>query len=83
MSEAKEYEATPVYKQQIASKQKVQCKLCACEGVDGTVLCKEHLEGYQLAANTLLDSGITMPARMLASAIQQQKGSDNGKDGTK
>jgi hypothetical protein len=78
MCEAKEYKATPAYNQQIASKQKVQCRLCSCEGVDGAVLCKEHLEGYTLAVNTLLDHGITLPGRQLAHAIKQQKGSDNG-----
>jgi hypothetical protein len=54
---------------------KVQCRLCNCEGVEGTVLCREHLDGYKFAC-TLLQP---LSARKLLKTIEQQKGSDNGK----
>lgn len=76
-------------------KQKVQCKLCACEGVDSTVLCRDHLDGYKYAVKLLLTDKYprtVVVADWLAEAIQQQKGAnkmqlltegeDNGQDGT-
>ena len=58
---------------------RVLCRLCSSEGVKDTLLCKEHLEGYNYACSTLMEFGITLPARMLEHAIKQKKGSDNGK----
>jgi hypothetical protein len=57
---------------------KVKCKLCSCEGVDGTVLRRDHLDGYAYAASTLLEHGVKLPARLLEHFVKQQKGSDNG-----
>jgi len=57
------------------SKQK--CKLCACAGVDNTVLCREHLDGYEYTYNYLPGSTVTQLSKLIT---QQPKESDgNGK----
>jgi hypothetical protein len=60
---------------------KVKCKLCSCEGVKGTVLCREHLDGYEYAVKqlaTIPHAKFVQQSELLA-AIEQQKGEDNGK----
>jgi hypothetical protein len=57
---------------------KVKCKLCSCTGVDNTVLCREHLDGFQFACKMLRSSSQMMPANWLNKHVQQ-KGEDNGK----
>jgi hypothetical protein len=77
---------------------RVCCKLCTCEGVKGTVLCTEHLEGFAAAAHLLNNTGRPLfmaTARSLLNAIKQPQEAkvialatlrcrrdDNGQDGT-
>ena len=48
---------------------RVVCKLCNCEGVQGTVLCKDHLDGYKYAVGLLPDKA----AMKLVRAVMQTK----------
>jgi hypothetical protein len=43
------------------------CVLCSCEGVRGTRLCNEHLEGYSLAVQILLSKRQHRGAALLCS----------------
>ena len=56
---------------------RVLCRLCSCEGVQGTLLCQEHLAGVQFAHAWLLQEGRSVLADRLLNVIQQQKGEDN------
>jgi hypothetical protein len=58
---------------------KQKCKLCNCEGVDGALLCKDHLEGFQFACEMLRSSSQMLAKNYLLKHVKQQKGSDNGK----
>ena len=51
---------------------KVKCKLCNCDGVNGTVLCREHLEGYAYAMKLLVDLGHIAASIRLRSYAKQQ-----------
>lgn len=56
-------------------KQRVCCKLCSCEGVDGTMLCREHLEGFQCAVQLLRNTGqptMKIIGKLLLNAVAQQ-----------
>lgn len=59
-------------------KQKVQCRLCSCEGVDGTVLCREHLDGFKYCCGLMPSKrGAMMLAAIKATGLamrQQGKG---------
>ena len=61
-------------------RKRVSCRLCNCEGVKGTVLCNEHLEGFQYAV-ALLNGTNAREAKLIAEdlvrAIEQVKGKDN------
>ena len=52
------------------SKQK--CKLCSCEGVDSTLLCRDHLDGYKYACGFLPDKTVVQLFRLIV------KVDDNG-----
>lgn len=54
-------------------KQKVQCRICSCEGVDDTVLCRDHLEGFLYARKLLIETKHESIARLLVIAINQHK----------
>jgi NAD(P)H-dependent FMN reductase len=54
-------------------KQRVVCKLCASEGVKGTVLCNEHLEGYAVACKLLESMHRGQTAKLLWACIQVPK----------
>lgn len=56
---------------------RVWCRLCSCEGVKGTVLCKEHLEGYEFAVAIMRRYSVHAAERVLLT-IQQRKEQDNG-----
>lgn len=49
--------------------QKVQCRICSCEGVEGTVLCRDHLEGYRYCCGLMPSKR----AAMMLAAIQQKR----------
>jgi len=51
---------------------KVLCKLCTCEGVKGTLLCNEHLEGYTYACRLLHQTGHKALAGLLEIAIKRE-----------
>lgn len=54
------------------------CRLCTCEGVQGTVLCKDHLEGFEYACHYLAYNGNGPLAQLLLQTIEQRKADDNG-----
>jgi hypothetical protein len=56
-----------------AKKPKVRCKLCNCEGVDNTVLCREHMEGYKFAAELLSSTKHVTQAKLLMRTIKQKE----------
>ena len=51
---------------------KAKCKLCACEGVQGTVLCHDHLEGFEYACKLLFATKHEAVATLLKQAISKQ-----------
>jgi hypothetical protein len=57
------------------SKQK--CKLCACDGVDNTLLCREHLDGYEYAYRFLAAATVAQLSKLIAQ--QPKEADDNGK----
>lgn len=65
-----------------APKQKVQCTLCACEGVDGTVLCRDHLDGFKYACSLLGSELHNSRLAGILLGVIKQKGSSNGKHGS-
>ena len=54
------------------------CRLCSCKGVQGTVLCKDHLEGFEYACHYLAYKGNGPLAQLLMQTIEQGKADDNG-----
>jgi hypothetical protein len=52
---------------------KILCRLCTCDGVRGTLLCKEHLEGYTYACRLLQQTAHGALAKALQTAIEQAK----------
>jgi hypothetical protein len=55
------------------SNNRVVCKLCASDGVKGTTLCNEHLEGFHAACMLLASMRRGQTARLLWACIQQPK----------
>lgn len=58
--------------EQVKSK-RVFCKLCSCEGVDGTVLCDDHLQGFKYAVAIVANTRPAVTAKHLMQAIMQQR----------
>lgn len=62
------------------------CKLCICEAVDGTTLCRDHLEGYLYAVDKLcarkkpsvISQSIADWLLCMVKQPSKEKGKDNG-----
>jgi|PlaIllAssembly_1097288.scaffolds.fasta_scaffold10963_4 hypothetical protein len=55
----------------VGEKKRVFCKLCSSEGVEGTVLCREHLQGYMLAVEKLRSSSQMAAKNYLIKRIKE------------